>query len=65
MCLVTWDNNEIKNKISEAEKSVDKISRDHEEASNLIAQLKKESSKKQNAIKKIKNKKEDLENLNF
>ena len=35
---LTFDNNELKNKISEAEKSVDKISRDHEEASNLVAQ---------------------------
>ena len=55
------DNNELKNKISEAEITVDKISRDHEEASNLVAQLRKESTKKVNAIKKIKTKKEDLE----
>ena len=58
---LTFDNNEVKNKSSEAEKSVDKISRDHEEASYLFAKLKKESTKKENALNKMKAKKEDLE----
>ena len=55
------DNNELKNKISEAEITVDKISRDHEDVSNLVSNLKKEATKKENAINKMKAKKEDLE----
>ena len=58
---LTFDNSKLKNEISEAEKLVDKISRDHEDVSNLVSNLKKEATKKENAINKMKAKKEDLE----
>lgn len=40
---------------------MDKIIRDHEEASSLVALLRKEATKNENAIKKTKTKKEDQE----
>ena len=58
---LTFDNSKLKNEISKAEKLVDKISRDHEDVSNLVSKLKKEATKKENAINKMKAKKEDLE----
>ena len=51
---LTFDNSKLKNEISEAEKLVDKISRDHEDVSNLVSNLKKEATKKENAINKMK-----------
>ena len=40
---------------------MDKIIRDHEEASSLVAQLRKDATKKENAFKKTKTKKGYLE----